>query len=170
MPSVSGKHYLDWKDITEAVSSLAVSIESHNCQFERILGISRGGLIPATMLAHQLGIQEVGSLQLESYNGSKQDKIRMYPPIEPKAAGINNFQMWGAFASKWDKPTTLIVDDLHDSGASARWVREMFPEMCMATLFWKNHGARPVVGFPGIELPNKWITFPWEKDDTNGLG
>lgn len=172
MQSDSPKRYLNWTNIEEAVSSLAVSIESHHCSFDRILAVARGGLIPAAMLSHRLGIKEVGSLQLESYVGANREKLRMYAPLLPKAAGINNLQMWGAFAAKWDNPKTLIVDDLYDTGETARWVREMFPDMVIATLYWKNPVSgsqlRPAIGFPGKELPNEWIVFPWERDDVLG--
>lgn len=164
MSETSGKIYLDWNEVTGAVSQLAKTIESYHSSFDRILAVARGGLVPAAMLSHQLGIKEVGSLQLESYAGTARDRLRMHGPIEPKAAGINTFQMWGAFASKWDKAKTLIVDDLHDTGETARWIREMFPEMTIATVYHKQHSATPPpIAFPGLSMPaDKWITFPWE--------
>ena len=50
------KHYLTWNDIDILVENLCKKIKKYNVPFENILGVPRGGLIPAVMVSHNLGI------------------------------------------------------------------------------------------------------------------
>jgi uncharacterized protein len=50
------KIYLDWQYIDDAVTSLTHQIKSSGLNIEYILGMPRGGLIPAVMLSHKLNI------------------------------------------------------------------------------------------------------------------
>jgi hypoxanthine phosphoribosyltransferase len=50
------KVYVKWKEIEELVDLLAQQITKSNYQFEHIFGLQRGGLIPAVLLSHKLGI------------------------------------------------------------------------------------------------------------------
>lgn len=50
------KRYLSWQDIEDAVERLAINIEASNKKIGSINGLARGGLIPAVMLSHRLGI------------------------------------------------------------------------------------------------------------------
>lgn len=50
------KTYLSWKDIEEGVESLAISIKNSDIKITAIVGMTRGGLVPAVMLSHKLGI------------------------------------------------------------------------------------------------------------------
>jgi hypoxanthine phosphoribosyltransferase len=50
------KIYLTWKDIEDAVESIAYRIKTSNIKIDSISGLPRGGLIPAVMLSHKLNI------------------------------------------------------------------------------------------------------------------
>ena len=51
------KIHLTWKDIDDAIDSLAYNIKSSGLEIKSICGMVRGGLIPAVMLSHKLGIK-----------------------------------------------------------------------------------------------------------------
>jgi hypoxanthine phosphoribosyltransferase len=53
------KIYLSWDDVNEAVESLAHQIKNSNEHIEAITGLPRGGLIPAVLLSHKLGLPYV---------------------------------------------------------------------------------------------------------------
>mgnify|MGYP003962592367 CR=1 FL=1 len=57
---MSNKLYLSWSDIDELIRTLCINIieyqKKNNIQFQDIFGIQRGGLIPAVIVSHQLGI------------------------------------------------------------------------------------------------------------------
>ena len=50
------KRYLTWKDIENAIESIAYRIKKCDIEFSSITGLPRGGLIPAVMLSHKLNI------------------------------------------------------------------------------------------------------------------
>jgi len=50
------KRFIEWRDIDEAVERLALNIEASKKKIGAIRGIARGGLIPAVLLSHRLGI------------------------------------------------------------------------------------------------------------------
>jgi hypoxanthine phosphoribosyltransferase len=55
------KIYLSWNDIEDAVESLAHQIKQSDESIEAITGLPRGGLIPAVLLSHKLGLPYVNS-------------------------------------------------------------------------------------------------------------
>jgi len=50
------KKYLEWRDIDDAIERLAINIKKSGIEISAIKGLQRGGLIPAVMLSHSLGI------------------------------------------------------------------------------------------------------------------
>ena len=58
----------------------------------------------------------------------------------------------------------LLIDDLVDTGRTARAVRQLLPKAYFATLYAKPSG-RPIVDTCVREFKqNKWIHFPWDID------
>ena len=58
----------------------------------------------------------------------------------------------------------LIVDDLVDTGATARVVREMLPGAHFATVYAKPKGREMVDTFITEVSQDTWIFFPWDLD------
>ena len=50
------KIFLSWKEVEDAVESIAYRIKTSGIQIDSITGLPRGGLIPAVMLSHKLNI------------------------------------------------------------------------------------------------------------------
>ena len=50
------KRFLEWRDIDDAIERLAINIKKSGIEISAIKGLQRGGLIPAVMLSHSLGI------------------------------------------------------------------------------------------------------------------
>jgi hypoxanthine phosphoribosyltransferase len=50
------KKFLEWRDIDIAIERLAINIKKSGIEISAIKGLQRGGLIPAVMLSHSLGI------------------------------------------------------------------------------------------------------------------
>jgi len=50
------KKYLEWRDIDDAIERLAINIKKSGIEISAIKGLQRGGLIPAVILSHSLGI------------------------------------------------------------------------------------------------------------------
>ena len=116
--------------------------------FKGIVAISRGGLIPAAIIARELDLRLVESVCVITY----QDETRGEPQITkpPAAAG--------------DGAGFLIVDDLVDSGTTARVVRAVLPQAHFACVYAKPAGRPTVDSFVTEVSQDTWILFPWDTE------
>jgi xanthine phosphoribosyltransferase len=110
-----------------------------------IVAVTRGGLVPAAIVARELDIRLVDTLCISSYNDrTKGSKVEVLKGIPGDGEGL------------------LIIDDLVDTGHTARVVREMLPKAHFATVYAKPAG-RPVVDTFVTEVSqDTWILFPWD--------
>jgi xanthine phosphoribosyltransferase len=121
--------------------------------FAGVVAVTRGGLIPAAIVARELDIRLVESVSVVTYQVSaetRQDEERGEPVVTkpPVAAG--------------DGTGFLVIDDLVDSGATARAVRSLLPHAHYACVYAKPAG-RPVVDTFITEVSqDTWILFPWD--------
>ena len=116
--------------------------------FRGLVAISRGGLIPAAIVARELECRLVESICVASYAGEAGSQGAPAVLKPATAAG--------------DGDGFLIVDDLVDSGVTARLVREQLPRAKFACLYAKPNG-RPVADLWVAEVPQEtWILFPWD--------
>lgn len=118
-----------------------------------IIAIARGGLVPAALVARELDIRLVDTVCAVSYRSGE-------------TGGAEQSQGEIEFLKKvpGDGEGFLLIDDLVDTGKTARAVREMLPKAFFATLYAKPAG-RPIVDFCVKEFKqNKWIYFPWDID------
>lgn len=121
--------------------------------FEALVAITRGGLVPAAIVARELNIRVVESVAVKSYDHQNQSGIQVLKPITD---GILEKAKAGA--------KILIVDDLVDTGATARVVRDMLPGAHFATVYAKPKGREMVDTFITEVSQDTWIFFPWDLD------
>ena len=139
------KQYISWEEFHQDVKDLAKKIKE-NGDFNRIIAISRGGLIPAGILAYELNIRLVDSISICSYDGSYE---REDCDIEVKNAfsGVDEH--------------TLVVDDLSDSGRTCRLINRHYPSAFFAAVYAKPRG-KDAPDIYGKALSDKWVVFPWD--------
>jgi xanthine phosphoribosyltransferase len=113
-----------------------------------IVAITRGGLIPAAIVARELECRLVESVSVVSYTEEAGTQVEPRVLKAPDAAG--------------DGEDFLIIDDLVDSGVTARHVRALLPRARFACLYAKPAG-KVVADFFVAEVPqDTWILFPWD--------
>ena len=118
--------------------------------FSAVVAVTRGGLVPAAVVARELGIRVIETVCVASYEYDKQGEIQVLKSI---ASGI---------AGKDGGKGVLIVDDLVDTGATARVVREMLPNAHFATVYAKPAGRPLVDTFVTEVSQDTWIYLPWD--------
>ena len=123
--------------------------------FDAVVAIARGGLVPAAIVARELNIRTVETVAVKSYDHQNQGEIRVLKPISPEI--ISRAKAGGKI---------LIVDDLVDTGATARVVREMLPGAHFATVYAKPKGREMVDTFITEVSQDTWIFFPWDLEFT----
>jgi xanthine phosphoribosyltransferase len=113
-----------------------------------IVAITRGGLIPAAIIARELDCRLIESVSIITYDEEKRgDPIVAKPPA---AAG--------------DGEGWLIIDDLVDTGTTARVVRALLPRAHFATVYAKPAGNPLVDTFITEVSQDTWIMFPWDTE------
>jgi xanthine phosphoribosyltransferase len=118
-----------------------------------IVAITRGGLVPAALVARELEIRLIDTVCIVSYGAGEegaaeqsQGELRWLKGIEGDGEG-------------W-----LLIDDLVDTGRTAREVRRRIPKAHFATLYAKPAGRPLVDTFVKEFRQEKWIYFPWDID------
>ena len=109
-----------------------------------IIAITRGGLVPAAIVARELDLRLVDTLCVSSYDDRTKGEVRVLKGIVGDGEGF------------------LIIDDLVDTGHTARVVREMLPKAHFATVYAKPAGRPMVDTFVTEVSQDTWILFPWD--------
>ena len=118
--------------------------------FKGLVAITRGGLVPAAIVARELNIRLIDTICCSTYDrmerGAQVERLKRTIAEQDKGEG-------------W-----LIVDDLVDTGVTARAVRALLPQSHFATVYAKPAG-RPVVDSYITEVSqDTWILFPWDQE------
>jgi xanthine phosphoribosyltransferase len=122
--------------------------------FEAIVCISRGGLVPAAIVARELGLRLVETVCVASYDEATQGTLKVLKNIAPAIAAIGDGSGKGV----------LLVDDLTDTGNTAKVVRQMLPGAHFATVYAKPAGAPLCDTFITEVSQDTWIYLPWDLD------
>lgn len=113
-------------------------------QWTGIIAVSRGGLVPGALLARELGIRHVDTVCISSYDHDNQRDLNIIKRAEGDGEGF------------------IVIDDLVDTGGTAKAIRDMYPKAHFVTIFAKPAG-RPLVDDYVIDIPqDTWIEQPWD--------
>lgn len=120
--------------------------------FEGIVCITRGGLVPAAIIARELEIRLIETVCVASYHDyQNQGQLVVLKDVAEKVRTL------GEGGGK-----VLVIDDLTDTGKTARVVREMLPNAHFATVYAKPAGRPLVDTFVTEVSQDTWIYFPWD--------
>jgi len=114
--------------------------------WQGIVAITRGGLVPASIIARELEIRLVDTVCISSYDYQQQGETSVL-----KTPGIKTESL-------------LLIDDLVDTGQTARVVRDMVPDAHFATVYAKPAGRPLVDTFITEVSQDTWILFPWDTE------
>jgi xanthine phosphoribosyltransferase len=121
--------------------------------WQGIIAVTRGGLVPAAIVARELDVRLVDTVCLTSYappEAGAPESTRGVIRVLKRVAG--------------DGHGHLIIDDLVDTGETARVVRDMLPKAHFATVFAKPAGRPLVDTFVTEVSQDTWIHFPWDTE------
>jgi xanthine phosphoribosyltransferase len=120
--------------------------------FEAIVCITRGGLVPAAVVARELGIKLIETVCVTSYTGTNQGELTVLKDVAAAIVARGGGEGAGV----------LIVDDLVDTGQTAKVVRGLLPRAHFATVYAKPMGRPMVDTFITEVSQDTWIYFPWD--------
>jgi xanthine phosphoribosyltransferase len=143
--------------INSLLKTILSQIQETESKYDCIIGIGRGGLIPAAMLGYKLDLK-VYNLGISSYKGKTQ---------------TSSFTVYQDFyfddLSKGSR--VLIVDDICDSGNTINFVRQRVSRAasvneveCDYAALLTREKAQDLVDFTGAVIEgDEWIVFSWDK-------
>ena len=140
------KIYISWTDFHQDVKNLCKKIQATGLDFNKIVAISRGGFIPAGIIAYELNIRNSAVINISTYVDDKHLELNK----------ISNIRSVGDVDEK-----TLIIDDIADSGQTFKLMRQAFPKGKFVAVYTKQKGIVQTDIFER-QVPEKWLVFPWD--------
>ncbi|MFZ7136849.1 MAG: phosphoribosyltransferase [archaeon] len=146
---------LSWNQIYGSLIELATLIKNSNFLPDSIIGVSRGGWVPARIFSDLLENSNLYSVATKFYTGVNETKQE--PTITQELSG------------SVDHKKVLLVDDLVDSGKSLQLVISYLHSkgasaVKTATLYRKPWSV--VVPDYCFEETKAWVVFPWDQTET----
>lgn len=147
-----------WDEVHSLSLSIAQAVRESGYAFDCIVGVARSGWVPAVIVAHALGVREVGTLSIMRNTSDEVDSSK----AAPRLMDISSLATTG---KKW-----LVIEDIIGSGETVRFIRKQYEvegrEIFVASLvFNAANGDRlkvcEQVQFYGREV-REWVRFPWE--------
>ena len=136
---------ISWEQLHRDSKALAwrlVDLE----KWQGIVAITRGGMVPASIIARELEIRHVDTVCVSSYDVRAQGEITVLKSVD------------------MDGKDWLLIDDLLDTGQTTRIVRDMLPKAHFATVYAKPEGRPLVDTFITEVSQDTWILFPWDTE------
>jgi len=143
---------VSWTDLHRDARALAWRLAEIG-PFTAIVAVARGGLAPAAIIARELDIRNVDTICIVSYEegetgiADERGDIRVLKGMEGDGEGL------------------LVIDDLVDSGETARAVKAMLPKAHVATVYAKPAGLSVVDTYITTVSQDTWIVFPWDEGE-----
>jgi len=146
--------YLTWEDVERLSYQIAYEIMKDSREVDVIVGIMRGGVIPARIIADVLGVDDLETMEIKFYKGvgvrGRRPYVRRPPPGELHDKRV------------------LIVDDISDTGLTLETALNMVSlygprDLATATLYVKPWTKFVPNYYAG--RTDKWVVFPWEKKE-----
>ncbi len=143
------KDYISWNDIQDYSNKLANEIEKKCDDLSKatIIAVSRGGLVPAQLIAYKLDIRDVRVMKLISYDENN---------LRGEIRDISTDELI-------DGENVFIIDDLADSGETVKYLRSNFPKSNICSLLMKDCCQyKPDFAIKKDIKGDTWLVFPWD--------
>jgi hypothetical protein len=147
------KVYLSWRDVDKLISGMLPRLQARD--YDLVVAITRGGIIPGALISEQLGIQQVVTASVDFYEDEEHDldwPVFMQFPSDSFLRGKQ----------------VLIVDDIWDRGKQVVTVTERIEQAggtpTSVVLHYKPHRSRfpdKTPDFYGAQT-EEWVIYPWE--------
>ncbi|MGC6412963.1 MAG: xanthine phosphoribosyltransferase [Candidatus Puniceispirillaceae bacterium] len=138
---------VSWEELHRTSKALAWRLVEMG-PFEGIVAVTRGGLVPAAIVARELEIRVIDTACIASYKDTEQGKLAVLKETELAGDGTG-----------W-----LVIDDLVDTGETGKMLRQMLPKAHFATVYAKPKGRPLVDTFVTEVSQDTWIYFPWDME------
>ena len=178
------KHYYSWQDVEKMCVQIVTTMYADEWRPDYIVGITRGGNIPATILSNMLDVRcEALKVSLRDDTQGPESNLWM----SEEAFGYNNPEETGITGARWDlslRKNILVVDDINDTGATFNWIKQDWQSSCLPdedswNTVWNRNVRFAVMTenlnseFGNVDYyydqlnkgeDNVWLVYPYEYD------
>ncbi len=119
-------------------------------QWKGIIAITRGGMVPACIIARELEVLNIETFCITSYDVKEQSETKILKKPE---------------SVQGDGKGWLVIDDLVDTGKTFELAREMYPEAHYACIYVKPMGQEQTDTFVTAFSQDTWVHFPWDLEN-----
>ncbi|SEA73812.1 xanthine phosphoribosyltransferase [Rubrimonas cliftonensis] len=144
--------HISWDQVHRDSKALAWRLDHQGPgaggEWRAVVAITRGGLVPAAIVARELNIRVIDTISVKSYDHKNQIEAQVLKA--PDATLVR------------DGDGILVIDDLVDTGRTLEVVRARYPRAHFATVYAKPKGRPLVDTFITEVSQDTWIYFPWD--------
>lgn len=138
--------FVSWEELHRATRELARR-QLPAEQWRGIVAVSRGGLVPAAIIARELNLRVVETICVSSYDHkSQRDAATILKDVAVTEDGAG----------------FLVIDDLVDTGKTLTLLRQRLPKAKFITVYGKPAGLDLVDDVEAKLAQDTWIHFPWD--------
>ena len=171
------KRKIDWKEFQGLVGKICRDISNDSWKPDYVVGITRGGLLPALMISHYFNIP------CQTLKVSLRDNYETESNCWMAEEAFGYYEGSDEKYQPSIKRNILIVDDINDTGATINWILNDWRASCLPAhsgwdQVWNNNVRFAVIvdnessqsevkmDYCGLEVNkavnNVWIDFPYE--------
>ncbi len=144
---------VSWEQFHRDAKALAWRLSPEKGRYKALICITRGGIVPAAIVARELEIRVIDTVCVASYHDYKdQGDLQVLKHISSDILEL------GGDGGE----DILVIDDLVDTGKTAKCVREMLPKAHFATVYAKPMGSSLIDTYVTAVSQDTWIYFPWD--------
>ena len=151
LPHERGFH-VSWDQLHRDARALAWRLQDkapeRGGEWRAVVAITRGGMVPAMIVARELDIRTIDTISVKSYRKGAQGELQVLKAPDAEMMG--------------DGEGVLVVDDLVDSGRTLELVRKLYPRAHFATVYAKPKGQPMTQTYITEVSQDTWIFFPWD--------
>ena len=142
-------HFVTWPEVHRDAKALVKLLMTLG-QWKGIVAVTRGGLVPATIIAREMEIRYVDTICIATY--------------DEQAIGDVNIIKIPAQASADKGEGWLMIDDVVDTGTTMKAALEILPNCHVATIYAKPGGMPYVDTYVHEVAQDTWVFFPWDTE------
>lgn len=147
--------FVSWEEIHRNTRALAWKLLNkgplENGTWKGIIAITRGGLVPACIIARELEILTIETFCITSYDVKDQSQTKVLKSPDFVTDGGNGW---------------LVIDDLVDTGNTFELARKTLPKAHYACIYVKPKGARQTDTYITEFSQDTWVHFPWDMENS----
>lgn len=139
------KQKITWDEFEKDARALADMIHRSG-ELRGVVAIARGGLVATAIVTNALNVRNVKSMAITSYHGHQQMTAEVLGSVD----SIKDGEGW------------IFIDDLVDTGETAKLIKKRYPKSKLAVVYAKPEGKPNADFYIKTVDQESWLIFPWE--------